>query len=185
MKEKERFTFRLLHIYLSERFLIVIVNEPDVSRAHWDQAELIYHVLLFRSAILGIDSKKTIFCQIFSQNESRLYLQSILIFCENASLFLPSFDLVACDLKNQPVHWKVTMTNVAARSHYQLFVSKLFSRNYYARISLNGNVLTTRLFPTLDPGQYRIRFSALKHFGDATNHDDFDIYCSPPFNLLL
>ena len=37
----------------------------------------------------------------------------------------------------------------------------------------------------LQRGQYRIRFSALKHFGNPLNSDSYEIYYSPPFNLIL
>lgn len=33
-------------------------------------------------------------------------------------------------------------------------------------------------------GQYRIRFSALKHFGNAAKSNDYDVYVTPLFNLI-
>lgn len=36
----------------------------------------------------------------------------------------------------------------------------------------------------LPSGEYRIRFSALKHFGNSTNPDDFEVYRTPAFNLV-
>ncbi|CAF4248181.1 unnamed protein product, partial [Adineta steineri] len=58
--------------------------------------------------------------------------------------------------------------------------------NWLGRVSVvftnetSSWLVTTRL----PPGQYRIRFSALKHFGDIDNADDFDIYDTPIFNLI-
>jgi hypothetical protein len=34
------------------------------------------------------------------------------------------------------------------------------------------------------PDQYQIQFSALKHFGNSSNSNDFDIYLSPIFELV-
>jgi hypothetical protein len=36
----------------------------------------------------------------------------------------------------------------------------------------------------LPSGEYRIRFSALKHFGNASNPADYDVYLTPPFSLV-
>jgi hypothetical protein len=36
----------------------------------------------------------------------------------------------------------------------------------------------------LSSGQYRIQFSALKHFGNNTNPADFEVYRTPPFDLV-
>ncbi|KAJ3148311.1 hypothetical protein HDU86_007493 [Geranomyces michiganensis] len=36
----------------------------------------------------------------------------------------------------------------------------------------------------LPAGKYKLRFTALKHFGDASNPKDFDVYTSPAFNLV-
>ena len=37
----------------------------------------------------------------------------------------------------------------------------------------------------LSPGQYRLRFAALKHFGNASNLDDYEVYRTPLFNLVF
>ncbi len=37
---------------------------------------------------------------------------------------------------------------------------------------------------SLPVGQYRIRFSALKHFGNISNPNDFQVYRTPLFNLV-
>ena len=36
----------------------------------------------------------------------------------------------------------------------------------------------------LPAGQYRIRFSALKHFGNISNPNDFEVYRTPVFQLV-
>lgn len=36
----------------------------------------------------------------------------------------------------------------------------------------------------LDSGRYQIRYSALKHFGNINNAADYDVYYSPPFDLV-
>jgi hypothetical protein len=67
-------------------------------------------------------------------------------------------------------------------------------QSYSASISLtwNGDVCP-KVFngtcpdsqPKLLPsGNYRIRVSTLKHFGNSTNPNDFEIYRSPAFNLV-
>jgi len=38
---------------------------------------------------------------------------------------------------------------------------------------------------TLPVGQYKVRFIALKHFGDLMNPNDYEVYTTPPFNLVL
>ena len=50
--------------------------------------------------------------------------------------------------------------------------------------SLNVNATDATVY-SLNPGQYRIKFSALKHFGNPLNDDDFEIYNSPEFYLVL
>ncbi len=48
---------------------------------------------------------------------------------------------------------------------------------------LGANCTNLQASP-VPPGQYKLRFSALKNFGNATNPADFDIYRTPPFNLV-
>ena len=36
----------------------------------------------------------------------------------------------------------------------------------------------------LPSGEYRIRFAALKHFGNANDPADYDIHLTPSFNLV-
>jgi len=47
-----------------------------------------------------------------------------------------------------------------------------------------GYVYTGTSLYRLSAGQYRIRFSALKHFGNISNPNDFETYVTPPFNLV-
>ncbi|CAF1033567.1 unnamed protein product [Adineta steineri] len=52
-----------------------------------------------------------------------------------------------------------------------------------AQIFFSGN--TSIIFnQKLPPGQYRVRYSALKNFGNYNNSDDFDVYITPVFNLV-
>lgn len=37
---------------------------------------------------------------------------------------------------------------------------------------------------SLPIGYYRIRYSALKHFGNVNNPNDYDVYYTPPFALV-
>lgn len=36
----------------------------------------------------------------------------------------------------------------------------------------------------LAAGNYRLRYAALKHFGDKNKPDDYDVYYTPPFSLV-
>lgn len=47
-----------------------------------------------------------------------------------------------------------------------------------------GHVCPTTESQFLSAGPYRIRFSALKHFGNASNPNDYEIYRTPSFNLI-
>ncbi|CAF3778309.1 unnamed protein product [Adineta steineri] len=50
--------------------------------------------------------------------------------------------------------------------------------------SVNGNASVTTM-RNLNPGTYRIQFSALKHFGNPSNDNDFEVFNSPAFNLVF
>ncbi|CAF3980441.1 unnamed protein product [Adineta steineri] len=50
--------------------------------------------------------------------------------------------------------------------------------------SVNGNASVTTM-RNLNPGTYRIQFSALKHFGNPSNDNDFEVFNSPAFNLMF
>ncbi|CAF1289121.1 unnamed protein product [Adineta steineri] len=50
--------------------------------------------------------------------------------------------------------------------------------------SVNGNASVTTM-RNLNPGTYRIQFSALKHFGNPSNDNDFEVFNSPAFKLVF
>ncbi len=50
---------------------------------------------------------------------------------------------------------------------------------------ISKNNATEEDIHTLNPGLYRIKFSALKHFGNPEKSGDFDIYFTPPFDLVF
>ena len=50
--------------------------------------------------------------------------------------------------------------------------------------SLNGNASVTTMH-SLNPGEYRIKFSALKHFGNPLHDNDIEVYNSPAFYLVF
>ena len=66
------------------------------------------------------------------------------------------------------------------------------SYNAFVSVMWNGGVcrgILNQTCPnsqsTLVPsGAYRLRFSVLKHFGNAANPADFEVYRTPPFNLV-
>jgi len=47
----------------------------------------------------------------------------------------------------------------------------------------NNNLGTAGSLVPLPTGQYRLRCSALLHFGNVSNPNDFDRYYSPIFNI--
>ena len=70
-----------------------------------------------------------------------------------------------------------TLTGQSYRPYY------IFSwTGYVSNIVSNedSTLNTTRLLP----GQYKLRFSALKHFGDRTNNNDYDVHYTPMFNMV-
>jgi hypothetical protein len=48
-------------------------------------------------------------------------------------------------------------------------------------LGMNCTYSQTDMVP---PGKYQIQFSALKHFGNATDPTDFEVYRTPSFNLV-
>lgn len=58
-----------------------------------------------------------------------------------------------------------------------------FWRGYVCTDVIVDNCLTSPPI-RLVPNKYRIRFSALKHFGNFMNPNDFEVYVTPAFNLV-
>ncbi len=75
------------------------------------------------------------------------------------------------------------MTNVQRNGPQPLTLTYDMSWKGHVCPTILGANCTNLTANTVSPGQYKIRFSALKHFGDDTDPADFDIYRTPPFNL--
>lgn len=110
------------------------------------------------------------------KNQTFIYIQF--------SFFLLSFGLLrrsatqdAFYLTNLPRH--VGAEEVQAYSPY----SSVFWFGDVCQGVLNQTCLDSQT-NLLSPGIYRLRFSALKHFGNATNPADFEVYRTPPFELV-
>jgi len=59
----------------------------------------------------------------------------------------------------------------------------IFWNGYVCPTILDGNC-TDAQSNVVPPGEYKIRYSALKHFGNVMNPQDFDVYITPPFKLV-
>jgi hypothetical protein len=68
-----------------------------------------------------------------------------------------------------------------AQSFSQFYA--IFWNGYVCPTILGGNC-TDAQSNTIPPGEYKIRYSALKHFGNDMNPNDFDVYITPPFKLV-
>ncbi|CAF0768404.1 unnamed protein product [Adineta ricciae] len=55
---------------------------------------------------------------------------------------------------------------------------------YYACPAASTGSCSASTTSNLPQGQYRVRFSALKNFGNPSNPNDYDFYRSPPFFLV-
>jgi hypothetical protein len=69
----------------------------------------------------------------------------------------------------------------SSQSHRQYYLYLWSGEVNDVVTSQNISFVTTR---QLSFGHYKLRFSALKHFGNFTDNDDFDIYYTPSFNLV-
>lgn len=58
------------------------------------------------------------------------------------------------------------------------------SYSQYYTLSWYGEVYSGETIRNVSAGEYRIRYSALKHFGNVENPNDFEVYRSPIFNLI-
>ena len=58
-----------------------------------------------------------------------------------------------------------------------------FWRGFICTDVIFVNCLTSQPI-RLVPNKYRIRFSVLKHFGNLSNPNDFEVYVTPAFNLV-
>jgi hypothetical protein len=97
---------------------------------------------------------------------------------------LPSYGLVYADDMSQTFYYTNHPRNVAAPN--------LQSSYQYNFLTWNGGICPTILganctysqTDTIPSGEYQIQFSALKHFGNVTDSADFEVYRTPPFNLV-
>ena len=99
-------------------------------------------------------------------------------------MFLFSSAIVYFDQNGGRAYYRNLARNAAAD------VARSFVHSYPT--VWNGKVVLDSLDGTgpqtihnLNPGQYRIRFSALKHFGNPLNDYDYEVYDSPAFNLVF
>lgn len=97
--------------------------------------------------------------------------------------FLYSYGLIHSDNDNETVYyrhkWRNAATTISPFSVYNLIE---WRGDVCPDIS---NANCSRLQPIrLSLGQYRLRFSALKHFGNEMNSNDFERYYTPAFNLV-
>lgn len=98
--------------------------------------------------------------------------------------FLYSYGLLREQSSDNALYWMNRPRNVASLN-VQSF-SPLSLKTWAGKVCLGVSNATcsdsqTNLLPS---GQYRIRFSALKHFGNPMNPNDYEIYRSPKFNLI-
>lgn len=90
------------------------------------------------------------------------------------------------DSDNHLLYEKEALRNVADTDSYPHSVS--YGYIWHGKVSMfttnppqpESNNYTDA---QLSPGKYRIRFSALKHFGNRESITDYEQYCSPPFQL--
>ena len=98
-------------------------------------------------------------------------------------MFLSSYGLIFSDLNNETIYQSDRWRNVAEKiSPFTEYRIDSWLGEICPDVS-NQNCSSSQPI-RLAPGQYRIRFSALKHFGNLTNPDDFEIHHTPPFNLV-
>ncbi|CAF1236697.1 unnamed protein product [Adineta ricciae] len=63
--------------------------------------------------------------------------------------------------------------------------SSLLEIPWYGRVERpNSNDSSQMETHTLGSGHHRIQFAALKHFGNLSKFNDYEIYCTPPFNFV-
>jgi len=83
------------------------------------------------------------------------------------------------------LYWANAPRNLALASGNIFAVLNGISWNgQISQIKLDKNY-TSPSISNLLPGQYRIRFSALKHFGNDMEPDDYEVYLTPKFNLVF
>ena len=93
---------------------------------------------------------------------------SALVYFEDSSYDTPLFNLP----RNVAVGTKTT---------YSVAYTVLWNGQFIVKV-LDGST-RDRQVNNLRPGRYRIKFSALKHFGNSSIPNDFEVYHSPPFDL--
>ncbi|CAF4696004.1 unnamed protein product, partial [Rotaria sp. Silwood2] len=93
-----------------------------------------------------------------------------------------SYGYVFDDSNDKPVVYTNLVRNAAvAGSHAQFYG---ISWSGQVSVSVRNGSLVGYETTSLPDGRYKIRFSALQHFGNPENPNDFDIYESPTFKLI-
>ena len=99
------------------------------------------------------------------------------------SLYLSSYGFIYSDLNDGIIYQSDRWRNVAEEIS-PFTVANVDTWLGYVRPDVSNMNSSSSGLIRLVPNQYRIRFSALKHFGNLTNPDDFEVHYTPPFNLV-
>lgn len=102
----------------------------------------------------------------------------------NTEFFLFSYGLVRSADSENTLYLANQPRNVASLTvqYFAPVVVKIWS-GYVCPNIMNATCSNAQAI-RLPPESYRIRFSALKHFGNLTNPMDFEVYYTPAFNLV-
>jgi hypothetical protein len=98
--------------------------------------------------------------------------------------FLYSYGLIRAENSEDAFFWINVPRNVASNEVQSYYVAYgIFWSGDICPKVLNATCSDSET-DRLPSGEYRIRFSALKHFGNSTNPDDFEVYHTPVFYLV-
>jgi hypothetical protein len=107
-----------------------------------------------------------------------------MLFDEYFSFFLYSYGLMRFHHDQNTFYQADVPRNVASTGVQSYSTSLSLSWNGDVCPNVFNGTCSDSQTEILSSGEYRIRFAALKHFGNSTNPNDFEVYRSPAFNLV-